>query len=193
MALDNSGPHTGMDLLQINNKVPLEHLDLLIAAGQTSPTINLGLLQMANGALLDCPDSKGVAGQILKNSNLGMEAVVGSSKKGPSIPISSSNIKASSLHSNPTFEKSPMAKVGLISNALDPKKHSVVTFQEKLDNKSKLKAHVNSPNISKGHNVENRKRIGLNRKSLFTSIHGRRENSNLQVIHKSPSLKLWAL
>ncbi|KAA3487463.1 putative protein isoform X2 [Gossypium australe] len=178
MASVNSGPHSDRDLPQMISEAPLDHPDFQKVAGQTSPDINLGLPQKIPGTLLDCLESQRVPGQIINASNLALEGAVGSSQKDPSIPISFPNIKPSSLHSNPTFEKHPVAKMELISNALDPKKHIVVTFQKKLDNKSKTKAHVNSLNTSKGHSAENRKENGLNGKSLFKSIRGRGGNSN---------------
>ncbi|MBA0753894.1 hypothetical protein Gogos_020829 [Gossypium gossypioides] len=67
-------------------------------------------------------------------------------------------------------QRHPKAKVGLSSNALDPKKHTFVTFQEKLDNKSKPKVRANPSNILKAHGAESKKGNGHSGKSLFKSI-----------------------
>ncbi|MBA0583869.1 hypothetical protein Gorai_014710, partial [Gossypium raimondii] len=146
---------------------------------KSRPYSTLGLRQKCNGSPLECFGLQPIAGQISNSYNLGLEGATGIKNKDPTILISFSNDKATSLHSNPTFEKHPKAKVGLISNALNPKKHIVITFQEKLDNKSKPKMHANPSNIPKGHGAESRKGNGHSRKSLFKSIREREGNSNL--------------
>ncbi|MBA0757977.1 hypothetical protein Gotri_021019, partial [Gossypium trilobum] len=93
--------------------------------------------------------------------------------KDPTVSISLSNDKAISLHVNPTFVKHPEVKVGLISNVFDPKKHTAVTFQENLDNKSKSKVRVNPLRIPKGHDIvlKVRKRMDIGcAKSKFITV-----------------------
>ncbi|MFQ6626511.1 hypothetical protein Gotur_005531 [Gossypium turneri] len=136
------------------------------------PHSTLGLQQKCNGSPLECLALQRVVGQISNSYNLGLEGATGIKNKDLTILISFSNDKATSLHSNLTFEKHPKAKVGLISNALNLKKHIVVTFQKKLDNKSKPKMRAKPSNIPKGHGAKSRKRNGYSGKSLFKSIRG---------------------
>ncbi|MBA0803499.1 hypothetical protein Gohar_013706 [Gossypium harknessii] len=98
-----------------------------MASKNSRPHLALGLLQKCNGSPLERLRSQGVASQISNSYNLGLESVAGIKNNDPTILISFSNDKATSLHLNPTFEKHPEAKVGLISNARDPKKHTIVT------------------------------------------------------------------
>ncbi|KAK5832488.1 hypothetical protein PVK06_016290 [Gossypium arboreum] len=61
--------------------------------------------------------------------------------KDPTTSISPPKDLATSFHVNPTFKEAQFIP---ISNALDLKKHTAVTFQEKLDIKSKPKGCVSS-------------------------------------------------
>ncbi|KAH1113658.1 hypothetical protein J1N35_007036 [Gossypium stocksii] len=127
-------------------------------------------------ALLEGPSSlvylgsKQNTGQTPPTSNMGSEGAAGHGNINPTAPISFLNDIATSLHVNLTFEKHPKANVGIISNALDPKKHSAVTFQEKLAIKSISKVRSDSPIIPKGHGIENKKGIDHNREASFKSI-----------------------
>ncbi|MBA0804639.1 hypothetical protein Gohar_004211 [Gossypium harknessii] len=137
------------------------------------PHSALGLPRKCTGSWLEHFGSQQIMSQINNSYSLGLEGAAGIENKDPIVPISFSNDKTTSLHVNPTFKKHPELKLGLISNALDLKKHIVVTFQEKLDNKSKPKVRANPSNIPKGDGAESRKGNRHSGKSLFKSIRGR--------------------
>ncbi|KAK5785349.1 hypothetical protein PVK06_039923 [Gossypium arboreum] len=104
----------------------------------------------------------------------------GISAKNLTAPISLPKDKATSLHGNPTFEGRHGVKVNLISKVLDPKRHTIVTFKENLDNNSKSKiekrllmVHRDPFSISRGYGVESRKGRGHNGKLIIKSIRRR--------------------
>ncbi|MBA0833782.1 hypothetical protein Goarm_006204, partial [Gossypium armourianum] len=139
----------------------------------SGPHSALGLPRKCTSSSLEHFGSQQIMSQINNSYSLGLEGAAGIENKDPIVPISFSNDKTTSLHVNPTFKKHPELKLGLISNALDLKKHIVATFQEKLDNKSKPKVRANPSNIPKGDGAKSRKGNGHSWKSLFKSIRGR--------------------
>ncbi|KAK5835451.1 hypothetical protein PVK06_011140 [Gossypium arboreum] len=115
------------------------HSGHVLASASIGLNPALGLLHKEAGSPLECFRPHQNLGQTSNVSSLDLEAVAGFVNKDLTAFISSPKDLATSLHVNPTFEE---AKIGPISNALDPKKHTTVTFQEKLDIKSKSKSSL---------------------------------------------------
>lgn len=177
-------------MLDLNAQIASRDGDL--APAGSGPTSALGF-QLQGPSSLVCLGPQQNTGRTPFTSSLGLEGAAGHRNIEPSAPISFSNDIATSLHVNPTFEKHPEANVGIISNALDPKKHTAVTFYEKPTIKSISKMRSNSHIILKRHGIENRKGNGHNGKASFKSICGRGGKFKPSSSSRVSLHKLWAL
>ncbi|MBA0681843.1 hypothetical protein Goari_023616 [Gossypium aridum] len=128
-------------------------------------------------ATVECLGSQQAVG--LSRNALGHSRQWAFHKTALAAPISFTNDKTTSFYVNPTFEGPHELRVDLISNVLDLKRHTVVTFKENLEHNSKSKmgkgiviARENSSSISRGHGVENKKGNGHSGKTLNKTIHG---------------------